>query len=639
MPKITTSLGRVLLEIDEFDGGWNTKNSPSSIELNESPDCKNVIFDDLGSVGTRDGTQYLNSTAIGSVAVDGGAEYKTSHVVFGGGNMYHMTGSVPTLITQSSGKFLAGNKIAKVVYQGMLIVSDGVNGPYRYEGDTGNFYNLGIGIPSATSYSGITASGTGNIAPGTYYHRIAFINTHVVEGEAGSMTSAITLVASSNIHLVNIPVGSGLNGVARRVVYRASTVSGPWKFVNEIADNTTTVYTDNVANSLLGDEAIEDATAPTPFQSVFVLSERMFFPDNTDRTLLRYTEYTNPFVSIAENFIPLNKQDGSEIQRVDESEGFLVAFKHESIWALNITDPTDDTTWQIVKTPATMGIIGPFAASKSDKGIVFGGKRNGKITGFHLLSGIAVAQTADTRLRTDSISERLENHILAWPSSIVDDIFMYTYNNRIHVACPSSSASTTNDQVLWFDINRMGANGQPGSWAPWNGDVIKLSYMWDFNGEMYAGMQPAVGKVLKFNPNLLNDADGDAINSYFWTKQYGGENGIDTWIKDGRLVSLWYALLGDWEMNLRYRIDGDIGVGTAIEINLTPGGSLWGSMVWGVDDWGGGSSDRETTHSLGNTIGKRFQFGFDNQNTVGQGFKVHLLKFHANLRREIGYIS
>lgn len=639
MPKITTSQGRVLLEVDQFDGGWNTKNSPSTLDLHESPDCKNVIFDDIGSVGTRDGTKYLNSVAIGSVAIDGGAQYKNSHVVFAGGNMYHMTASVPTLVTASSGKFTAGRKIAKIVYQNMLIVSDGVNGPYRYEGGVNDFYNLGIGVASACTTSGVTLSGTGLIAPGTYYYRIAFVNSHVVEGQMGSATAGKTLAASANIHLVSIPVGSGLNGVARRVVYRASTVSGPWRYVTEIADNTTTVYTDAIANELLGDEGIEDATTPTPFQTVQGLGERLFFPDSSEKTLVRYTDFENPFVSQAENFIPLQKGDDSEIQRVDESEGFIVAFKHESIWAIDLTDPSDDTTWQLVKTPATMGIIGPFAAAKTDQGIVFAGKRNNKITGFHLLSGLSVSDTADTRLRTDSISERIENHVLAWPSSLVDDIFMFTYDNRVYVACPTTSSSTTNDQVLWFDINRIGVKGQPGSWSPWNGSILKLAYIWEYDGTLFAGLVTATGRVIQFNAGQYLDADGSAIDSYFWTKQYGGENGIDTWQKDGRLSSIWYALLGNWFMNLKYRIDGDTGDGTAIQVNLNPGGSLWGTMVLGVDPWGGGASDKETTHSLGATLGKRFQFGFDNQNTANQGFKVHLLKFFANLRREIGYIS
>ncbi len=86
-------------------------------------------------------------------------------------------------------------------------------------------------------------------------------------------------------------------------------------------------------------------------------------------------------------------------------------------------------------------------------------------------------------------------------------------------------------------------------------------------------------------------------------------------------------------MNLRYRVDGDSSSGQAYAINLNPASQNWGSMVFGVDPWGGTRTDFETRVPVGRTIGRKFQFRFDNQNTLNQGFKVNRLEVGMNLRR------
>jgi hypothetical protein len=85
-------------------------------------------------------------------------------------------------------------------------------------------------------------------------------------------------------------------------------------------------------------------------------------------------------------------------------------------------------------------------------------------------------------------------------------------------------------------------------------------------------------------------------------------------------------------MNLIYRVDSDSGVGDTVQIDLNPGGSLWGTMEWGTDEWGGGSTQSEERVYLGTSRGKRIQFKFSNQNTVNQRFKIHYLSFLYNLK-------
>jgi len=46
---------RTIIPMEAFDGGLNNKYEPIILEHNESQDCLNVVFDDLGGVQTREG--------------------------------------------------------------------------------------------------------------------------------------------------------------------------------------------------------------------------------------------------------------------------------------------------------------------------------------------------------------------------------------------------------------------------------------------------------------------------------------------------------------------------------------------------------------------------------------------------------
>lgn len=647
MASIKNVGSKVQIEIDRLDGGYNVKDSKSRIGLFESPDCKNVIFSDTGDVETRQGTSYFNtSTAeVGTNAIDGITSYNGTMVVWAGGQMLRASGTTFTQVTAASGGFDSGARVAYEQFQSILFCSDGANGPWRWEGGE-NFYNMGIDTLSAPTAG---SDGAGDVAADTYYYAVSAINTHAVEGEVGSASAGATLVGSAQVLVENIPVGATIQGVNKRNIYRATSTTGPWLFVKELGDNVTTSFTDNIGVGSEGAESIDDGNSPKPFTTIRLHRERLFMDDSDNRTLLRYTEYQNPFISEALSFEPLNKGDGSNITALGVQDDLLTAFKGNSIWLGQLSDPSDDSTWGFVKSPANQGITGPRALLETDNGILFVGKRNGRITGFHLISGIDVLETSNRILRTKSISEKVEADVLLWPSSVYDDIAMVTYDNRVFIAAPASSTSTRLDGLLWFDINRLGTEGQPGSWAPWTG-IVGCNDFIVFNGNLYGGSSDTDGHVIQFNNGTYTDADGSAIDSYFWTKEFGGEAAIESWIKDWRWVNIWYLRVGGYYMNMQWRIDG--GSGNITTVNLTPSQNVWANtppggetgtaLIWSSgssdDDannlWAGPIADLETQHSVGPLTGRRIQIGFDNQNTAGQRFKIHSLKLLANLRRQ-----
>lgn len=623
------------IEVERLDGGLNKKDGPSKIDLTESPDCLNVEFGDRGSVGTREGTSYFTSAAITTAPGDGCTVYdNTTMVVWYGGQMYRMSGNTGVQITAASGQFASGVKVAYEQFQDILFCSDGTNGPWRYEGGDTDFYNMGIDVPSACTGASDT-SGGGDIAADTYYYAVSYINSHAVEGEVGSASVAVTLAASASVDVSGVPLGSSLAGVAKRNVYRATSDSGPWLFVKELADNVTSSFSDNVGVGSEGAESLADASSPKPFTTIRQHQGRLWMPDNDNKTLMRYTEYDNPFVSKAANFLLADKGDGSDIKAIGVQNNLVTAFKDRSIFLFNLPDPADDTTFETIKSPVNMGIVGARAFVEEDNGIIFMAKRNGHIIGIGYLSGIGIVDTQDQFLINKTLSKKIETDILAYKLITWDDIAMMSHKNRIYISVPSSSTSTSIDGVLYFDVNRLirDESDDPGSWVPWNG-VVGVHDWCVLSGALYGVSSEEDGHILQFNNGTFTDADGSAIDSYWWSKEIGGEPGIESWVKDWRHAVPWVELLGAYSMNLKTRLDGVTGSGDTYTIDLTTSGAIWDTDLWDVGLWGPTATRQEFVIPIGPTLGKRLQVRFDNQDTAGQGFKVHSFKLRMNLRRQ-----
>lgn len=636
MPSLNKVGSKIRYSVDRLDGGMNTKDAPSRIPSQDSPDCLNVVFDRRGAVVTRPGSAKWNTQLVGSYPILGAISYNNEMVIWHNGLMMKTSGISGTtfnIVTTASGLFSDTAPVASVIYQNVLFCSDGTNA-WKYSGGE-NFSKHGIEIASAPTGT-VTAALTSAAQPGTYYYGVAYVNSQAVEGEISSASTGTTLTVTGSISLT-IPVGSTLAGVNERWIYRSESASGPFRRVGVVANNTAVVFTDTTPTGQEGKLAVLDGTEPTPYTTIALHKERLFFVDPDEPSMLRWTNYTNPYVSEVENFEPIDNGDGETIQAIVNQDDVLTVFKNNKGFGILTTDPSDAMTWKKVEHPTNLGIVGPFAFARVSNGVVFIGRRNNRITGAHFLSGIQVLEMTDGRLRTLTISEKIEQDILdGFNRNYLNKTTCGVYNNRLYISYVYTGSSY-NDSIWWMDLNRIGSEGQPGSWAPWSG--INAGGFFNHNGDWFSYDSSPTGYVRQLELEGTYNDSGAAINSYFWTKEVGGnvddpsEGPIEAYVKDLRDVYIWYAKLGDFYMNVAVRADGDSGSGNGFEVNLDSGENEWGVMVWGVDDWGGERYNFQTRVPIGRMIGRRFQLRFDNQNQVDQAFKVNRVEMDFNLRR------
>lgn len=614
-----------------FDGGKNSKFDPELIAPNESPDCKNVIFEN-GAVETRLGTAILNTATVGSHANHG---LYTRHTNTGNqtmcawfnGTLWVLSVTSFATVASAQSIFTAGVRVGASEYENYIFFGNGNNIPYKYNGD---FTRHGIYPPlSAPS----AASGGTGVLTGPYIYAYTNVNTNLVESDLSPL--ATTFVASANqIHISNILTAAASYGVSARKIYRTRQSGTTMFLLTTLSNNTATTHVDNTLDASLGAEAPDDQGVPPQYSTIITHAGRLFCNDTAENNLVWYSELDNPYIFKADNFEIIGDHSGDLVKGFEiHDNGLLVnTDRNQYLIYMPSSDPAD---WEIIKLKSPYGSKSPFGCFRYNNKVMFPAFQNNTLVGFAAVSGDAVDPEATlltvSASGSDMKSDRIEPDIFNIQSVNFDRISSMVHKNKAYITLTYDTGQTANNRIYVFDFSISNlSKQQEASWVPWTG--LNAEQFTIFNSKLYYGSSTANGFVYEVNKAATYIDQTTAIDSYLWTKEFSGNPGDEQYHKDFRYVNILYEKAGAYFMDLFYRTDGDTGDGNVIRIGLNPGGGLWGSMVWGVDNWGGGNAEGEERIYLGQARGKRIQFKFSNQNNTNQKFKVIGLQFAYNIK-------
>ncbi len=143
--------------------------------------------------------------------------------------------------------------------------------------------------PSAPAAALISPAAAGNIENGAHRYGVTFV-TADGETELGTVTAAVTVTdktVNGKISLSAIPTGG--SAVTSRKIYRTVAGGSTYLLLATLADNTTTVYTDNIADASLGAQAPTTNSTSNPELVRWIISAREFVETYTGRKLLTQT--------------------------------------------------------------------------------------------------------------------------------------------------------------------------------------------------------------------------------------------------------------------------------------------------------------------------------------------------------------
>jgi hypothetical protein len=617
-----------------FDGGKNSKYEKHLILDNESPDALNVVFTN-GAVETRPGVTKFNTASVGSFAGDGlytrhdrtGVE---SMCAFWNGSLYVASGTTFNTIPSAQSVFTAGVRVGAAEQENYIFFGNGNVTPYKYNGA---FTRHGVPAPTQTATAASFATG---FVTGLYLYRYTNVNSALVESDGGPISVTFT-AASATVQVSGIATAPASHGVNARRLYRTKNNSFATYFrVGEIANNTATTTTDNLIDGQLGAEMPRDAGEPPNYSIIINHQGRLFCNDTANPSFIWYSDIdangSNPYVFPATNFFQVGDNSGDLIRGLAVHDNGLLIFTSNGAYIEYMPSP-DDTEWVLVKLRSSYGSKSPFGLFSYNNKIMFPAIQNAKIVGFAAVAGNAVDPEATlltvSAAGSDMKSDRIEPDVFDMSESFVGRISAMVFQNKAYITFANGSDATANNRMFVFDFSIENlTKKQEASWVPWTG--LSAEQMTVYNGKLYYQSSAAVGFVHEMlKADQYND-DGAAINSYFWTKEFSGIPGDEQTYKDFRYTNLLYEKAGAYFMNLNYRTDSDLGDGNVLQVSLNPGGSLWGTMVWGRDNWGGGQAEGEQKLYFGQLRGKRLQLRFSNQNTVNQKFKIVSMQFGYN---------
>ena len=157
-------------------------------------------------------------------------------------------------------------------------------------------YHLGLddydGEPSPGAPTvALAGAGAGNLSNGVYRYRITFV-TADGETEGGTISDTVTVAdktSDGKVSMSGIPLG-GLRVTSRRI-YRTEADGSAYKLLATISDNTTTVYTDNIADGSLGAGCPSTNTTDDPFLHFIIKVARQDAEDINGRKFITQTWY------------------------------------------------------------------------------------------------------------------------------------------------------------------------------------------------------------------------------------------------------------------------------------------------------------------------------------------------------------
>jgi hypothetical protein len=630
--KIYPSNGRV-----RFNGGLNNKYHREIIAENESPDCANVRATD-NAIETRGGTTRLNTAAVGTFACDGLYTRHTntnteSMVAWFGGTAYVYTS--PSFVTISSAQsiFTANTRVGGAEQEQYLFMGNGGTLPYKYNGA---FTRHGVYAPSTSPT--VASNGTG-IVTGVVAYQVAYVNSAAVEGYVNTATATFTATSTGSIvRLTSIPTAPQSFGVNARRIYRQEGGTGTFKRLTTISDNTTTTYDDNTGIGTLTTVAPTDPTLPPLYNSICQAKGRMFCNDTANPNYIWYSNANDPYTFASTNFIRVGDNAADTVNGVTTYNDNIVVLCNRGIYIIYIADATP-SNWQVIKTKSPFGCKSPYGTVSYENKLLFPAVQSDKFVGFAALSGDSIEPEASLLTVSTALSELksdpIEPDMFLIVESLLAGIYAYVYKNMAYFAVPYGNGSTKNTRVYVYDFSLRNSDEGLPAWTPDTG--VNVNQFTVLDGNLYAGTASADGYVHRYEVDgVYTDSAGGssaaAIDSYYWTKEFSGGKNEQNLMKDWRFANILYELSGNYTMEMRYRTDSDLGVGDQKLIDLTPGGSLWGTLIWGSGNWSAGRQEKDIRQFFGQLRGKRIQLKFGNRNTASQKFKIIGLNFVYNVK-------
>lgn len=629
-------------KIPVFDGGLQTKWTDLSAPAHESPNLKQVEFTDVGAVGIARGYRKYNDTRIASYPVEGLQDYydatnQTERLVaVCNGSVYAAASGTTAFspVTGGTAVFTPGNDVCIRVVEDEAWMTSGYDSPQRYDGSEVLLVNPGT-VDNSTYASGVSSTG-GFITTGTFNYLLSGEDADGFEGNPVTITSDVAVsIGTGSIDLTDIPNFPASAGVQTKYLYRNTAAAGGVYYRVTALTASQTTYNDNNADSALVTQAVYTNDAPPNCKWWWYHRGRMFAAGDPDYPMrVYYSKQGTPKAWPSSNYLDIGKGDGFPITGLRIIGNALLVHKaspggeQTALWMVYMPDSTgvsEASNWYITRTPSayaaisdkTLAYVENMCAFLDRRGLYF-------FNGEQIAGGPAEAQAG--QYYSESRSDNIEPDVRDWRKSILDKSAVIAYDDKLWLAVPGSTTSLNNDAIYVYDYSVSTKERGQGAWSKLN--PLDINNFAVFGGSLVGG-SATDGYVYELDSGYT--ADGDDLESYFYTMTIAGDKKHWDMTKIWRFLWITVDTPGSWDLDVTWWVDKSATETGSESVSLTGSGSEWDSAVWDSATWDSSTDRRTIRINLAGVVGRTIQFRFktDSQDVW---WALYRLEVEYNLR-------
>ena len=275
-------------------------------------------------------------------------------------------------------------------------------------------------------------SGVAGNLTGTYWYRVTYMTVDGWESDP-SVTSDLVTVTAKKVNLTLIPV-PGSARIASKKIYRLGGTSAEWRLLTILYGTSTTTYTDNTADTAIGD--LQDTVEGYPFipKAICRHDKALILANLTDPDGTQYP--CGVMVSREESydifdhldFFEIEPDFGAAIKWVVSALDFVYVGKNNSIWKF---DPKD-LTLPPRCVSRVYGGAGPLCVCAGENEFYFLDSGKAGVISFNgsyaeVISDSSIARGASVKNYIDNI-----------PAAYIHTCWMLYYNQFVLVGIPQT---------------------------------------------------------------------------------------------------------------------------------------------------------------------------------------------------------
>jgi hypothetical protein len=471
-----------------FVGGLNLQENNSNMAKTDSPDCLNVMGDEIGAVTCRDGQEYLYPTSIANGAITGLiGDYRGWRIIGHGTNLYKQQGSSqPVLISGG----LSGNRLNMFIFNQILYIIDGVS--YK-QWDGSNFGNVVPYVPE------ITISRVPDGSSSTLNENLNLLTGQAIDSFSSNGTATIYQLSIKDVNSID---EVKVNNVVVTTGFTTNLTNGTVTFSVAPTSGTNNVKIKFTKTSLASANTIYACKYSIEYSGRIWLSGNVTYPNRVWKGGVTLENYANYFPALGFSIIG---NDQYAVTGFCSQYDKLLIFKEKSIY---LTAPlTENNTvvfpYQLLNSEE--GCNMPYSIQLVNNNPVFSNTETGV--------WIVVSTNLLGEKNIKNVSTKING--LSWKPGLLQETNLtsaesFDYGNKYYL-CVNGNA------YVWdYGGNFNVSNPEKLTWWKYNNIYPAMFTEIIENGfGVLAYGHKTTGKVIKFS-NLHTDF-GNAIPQHFTT--------------------------------------------------------------------------------------------------------------------------